>query len=165
MTEEQAEQAVQELLDHPRPRDHNQALASLARSAQPTGVTPRTVFRELDPEWTPRERERSRPERTKPPRLRRFREVGATGVEPATFRPPARVLKALLLGQRRIGGMTSHAPRRSPGDCSVSRIATAAVRRPMIVARCRVSSKAIVRPLDQAAAASASKRHRSGWCC
>jgi hypothetical protein len=35
MTEEQAEQAVQELLDHPRPRDHNQALASLARSAEP----------------------------------------------------------------------------------------------------------------------------------
>ena len=35
MTEEQAEQAVKELLDHPRPRDHNQALASLARSAEP----------------------------------------------------------------------------------------------------------------------------------
>jgi hypothetical protein len=35
MTEEQAEQAVQELLDHPPPRDHNQALASLARSAEP----------------------------------------------------------------------------------------------------------------------------------
>jgi hypothetical protein len=29
------------------------------------------------------------PKRAKPPHLRRFREVGATGFEPATFRPPA----------------------------------------------------------------------------
>jgi hypothetical protein len=48
------------------------------------------------PKWTPRERQRFGRGRTKPRRMPRLREVGATGFERATFRPPARMSNAAV---------------------------------------------------------------------
>jgi hypothetical protein len=49
----------------------------------------RQLSKEIGPQMDPATAYGPCPRRTKPPGLRRFRLIGATGFEPATFRPPA----------------------------------------------------------------------------
>ena len=82
----------------------------------------------LDPNWTLRPLRRRRSRRAKPPRLRRFREVGATGFEPATFRPPSRTASGARRGERNWTALRGdHVPTRRAADLAPSPALVAAL--------------------------------------
>jgi hypothetical protein len=66
---------------------HDSAALARCTGAMP-GSSQQNIGPQMDPATDPCNLTELR-ETAKPPRLRRFREVGATGFEPATFRPPA----------------------------------------------------------------------------